>query len=196
MAESLRVWQASLPRVEFAPMVRSVLLSVLVRQQLSLKEDFRRRYPHWWLVWEEGAWNVSGPGEQNLSRTMPPQDDLQDCLPTGDVMAFELDVSDGRQIFKLGRSAQNDIVIDDSTVSREHLVLSCPTPNDWLATTKGPEPRLSISGKNVADGTAVPLRPGDTLKVGTVVLTFYDPDLFDRRLQAEAQKLLAKVPRR
>src|SRR5215471_704967 len=196
MAESLRVWQALRGALNSPPMVRSVLLSVLIRQQLSLKEDFRRRYPHWWLVWEEGAWNVSGPGEQNLSRTMPPQDDLQDCLPTGDVMAFELDVSDGRRIFNLGRSAQNDIVIDDSTVSREHLVLSCPSPNDWLAATKGPEPRLSISGKSVADGTVVLLRPGDTLKVGTVVLTFYDPDLLDRRLQSEAQKLLAKTPRR
>ena len=196
MAESLRVWQAFGGALNSPPMVRSVLLSVLVRQQLSLKEDFRRRYPHWWLVWEEGAWNVSGPGEQNLSRTMPPQDELQDCLPTGDVMAFELDVSDGRRLFRLGRSAQNDIVIDDSTVSREHLALSCPSPNDWLAVTKEHDQQLSISGKSVADGTPVPLRSGDTLKVGSVVLTFYDPDLFDRRLQAEAQKLLAKVPRR
>jgi len=196
MAESLRVWQALRGALNSPPMVRSVLLSVLIRQQLSLKEDFRRRYPHWWLVWEEGAWNVSGPGEQSLSRTMPPRDELEDCLPTGDVLAFELDVSDGRQIFKLGRSAQNDIVIDDSTVSREHLALHCPSPNDWLAETKGPGRRLFISGKRVAHGTPVPLRPGDTLKVGSVVLTLYDPDLFDRRLQSEAQKLLAKAPRR
>src|SRR5215831_5162619 len=192
MAESLRVWQALRGALNSPPMVRSVLL----RQQLALKEDFRRRYPHWWLVWEEGAWNVSGPGEQSLSRTMPPRDELEDCLPTGDVLAFELDVSDGRQIFKLGRSAQNDIVIDDSTVSREHLALRCSSPNDWLAETKGPGRRLFISGKRVAHGTPVPLRPGDTVKVGSVVLTLYDPDLFDRRLQSEAQKLLAKAPRR
>src|SRR5262245_35742834 len=187
---------SSLRCVEFAPMVRSVLLSVLIRQQLSLKEDFRRRYPHWWLVWEEGVWNVSGPEEQNLSRTMPPQDELQDCLPTGDVLAFELDVSDGRQVFRIGRSAQNDIVIDDSTVSREHLVLSSPSPNEWLAETKGSDQQLSISGKRVANGKPVPVRPGDRLTVGSVVLTFYDPELFDRRLESEAQKLVASAARR
>ncbi len=177
-------------------MVRSVLLSVLIRQQLSLKEDFRRRYPHSWLVWEEGAWNVSEPGEQYLNRTMPPLDELQDCLPTGDALAFELDVSLGEQALSLGRSAQNDIVLDDSTVSREHLVLSCPSPNNWLAATKGPDQQLSISGQRVAHGKPVPLRPGDSLKVGSVVLTFYDPDLFDRRLQSEARRLLASEPRR
>lgn len=177
-------------------MVRSVLLSVLIRQQLTLKEDFRKRYPHPWLVWEAGAWDVSGAGEQNVGRTVPPVDDLQDCLPTGDVMAFELEVSENSKALTLGRSAQNDIVINDTTVSREHLVLTASSPDAWTVETKGPEQQLSVSGRNVVHGTSVPLRPGDVLKVGGVLLTLYDPDSFDRRLRSEAEKLMAKVPGR
>lgn len=171
--------------------MRCVLLSVLIRQQLSLKDEFRRRYPHCWLVWEEGAWNVTPPGEQSLSRTMPPLDELQDCLPTGDVLAFELDVSKAPAL-TLGRSTQNDIVIDDNTVSREHLVLTCAAPDQWSVESKGSSQRLSVAGKNVVPGAPVPLRPRDVLKVGGVVLTFYDPAGFDRRLQSEAKKLIAR----
>jgi hypothetical protein len=173
-------------------MVRSVLFSVLIRQQLALKDGFLKRYPHPWLIWEQGAWDVSGAGEQNAGMTMPPVEDLQDCLPTGDVLAFELAVS-APQTLKLGRSAQNDIVVNDTTVSREHLALICSTPGFWTAEVRAGNHALSISGKAIAQGVQAPLKHGDVLKVGEVLLTFYDADSFERRVRSEAEKLLAKL---
>jgi hypothetical protein len=177
-------------------MVRSVLLSILVRQQLSLKDNFRKRYPHAWLVWEQGAWDVSGAGEQNLGMTMPPVEDLQDCLPVGDLLAFELAVSEVPQTLKLGRSAQNDIIVNDSTVSREHLLLTCSSPESWTTEVSGPSQQLSISNKAIPYGTRAPVRQGDVLKVGEVLLTFYDAGSFEHRIRSEAEKLLSKLPRR
>jgi hypothetical protein len=176
-------------------MVRSVLLSVLVRQHLSLKGEFLRRYPHSWLVWEAGAWNISGDGEQNVAHTQPPAEDLQDCLPTGDILCFELAISAQEQTLRLGRASQNDIVINDSTVSREHLLLTRSPSGEWTVTLKSPT-HVAIAGRTLAYGKQMPLRQGDVLKVGEVLLTFYDPNAFERRVQGEAEKLMASVPGR
>jgi hypothetical protein len=175
-------------------MVRSVLLSVLVRQHLSLRNEFAKRYPHAWLVWEAGAWSVSGDGEQNVAHTLPPAEDLQDCLPTGDVLCFELATAVAGQTLTLGRASQNDIVINDSTVSREHLVLTLGASGEWIADLTSPTPQVSISGRHLVHGKPTSLRQGDVLKVGEVLMTFYDPQSFEQRIRTEAEKLIASVP--
>ncbi|HYR56930.1 MAG TPA: FHA domain-containing protein [Myxococcaceae bacterium] len=175
-------------------MVRSVLISVLVRQHLSLRSEFAKRYPNAWLVWEAGAWSVSGDGEQNVAHTLPPAEDLQDCLPTGDVLCFELTTSSPDQTLSLGRASQNDIVINDSTVSREHLVLARKSSSEWTADLTGPTPQVSISGRHLVHGKPTSLRQGDVLKVGEVLMTFYDAQSFELRIRTEAEKLIASVP--
>jgi hypothetical protein len=175
-------------------MVRSVLLSVLVRQHLSLRNEFAKRYPHAWLVWEAGAWSVSGDGEQNVAHTLPPAEDLQDCLPTGDVLCFELATAVPGQTLTLGRASQNDIVINDSTVSREHLVLTRGPSGEWIADLTSSTPQVSISGRHLVHGKPTSLRQGDVLKVGEVLMTFYDPQSFEQRIRTEAEKLIASVP--
>ncbi|HME91478.1 MAG TPA: FHA domain-containing protein [Myxococcaceae bacterium] len=173
-------------------MVRSVLLSVLVRQHLSLKQEFKRRYPHAWLVWEAGAWNVSEAGEQNVAHTQPPAEDLQDCLPTGDVLCFELATSAPQQTLRLGRASVNDIVINDATVSREHLLVTRNAAGEWSAELKGGR-HVAVAGRSLAKGKSARLGQGDVLKVGEVLLTFYDPKSFEMRVEAEAHKLMASV---
>jgi len=175
-------------------MVRSVLISVLVRQHLSLRSEFAKRYPNAWLVWEAGAWSVSGDGEQNVAHTLPPAEDRQDCLPTGDVLCFELAISTPDQTLSLGRASQNDIVINDSTVSREHLVLARNSSGEWSADITSPTPQVSISGRHLVHGKPTSLRQGDVLKVGEVLLTFYDPQSFELRIRTEAEKLIASMP--
>lgn len=174
-------------------MVRSVLLSVLVRQHLSLKNEFRRRYPHAWLVWEAGAWNVQAAGEQNVAHTQPPAEDLQDCLPTGDVLCFELATSSPRQTLRLGRASVNDVVIHDATVSREHMLLT-RDGGEWSVELQGPDRQVAIAGRSLGHGKSARLRRGDVLKVGEILLTFYDPNSFEMRVEAEAHKLIASVP--
>jgi hypothetical protein len=177
-------------------MVRSVLLSVLVRQHLSLKKEFPKRYPHAWLVWEAGAWSISGDGEQNVAHTQPPAEDLQDCLPTGDVLCFELAPSSPEQTLRVGRASRNDVVINDSTVSREHMLLTRSASGDWSAELMSPTQHVAIAGRTLVPGKPIPLRRGDVLKVGEVLLTFYDAKAFEVRVQGEAEKLMASVPDR
>src|SRR5919109_5443419 len=62
-------------------MTRALLLSLLSRQCLLLKPAaFRERYPHGWLVWESGVWNVPEIGEE-LGTTRVPAREIADCLP-------------------------------------------------------------------------------------------------------------------
>src|SRR5215467_11968001 len=54
--------------------------------------------------------------------------------------------------------------------------------------------RHRFSGRTLAHGKQMPLRHGDVLKVGEVLLTFYDPRSFELRIESEAEKLMASVP--
>src|SRR4051812_32130275 len=101
-------------------MTRALLLSLLSRQALMLKASgFRERYPHGWLVWEAGGWNVPDIGE-DMGNTRLPSGDMADCLPQSDVLCFELPPPAADAVIKVGRAPECDVVINDATVSREH----------------------------------------------------------------------------
>lgn len=172
-------------------MARSLLLSLLVRQHLALKEKFRARYPHSWLVWESGAWNVSEGREQNHGATRVPNDDLSDCLPTGDAMCFEL--SPGREVLSIGRASHNHFVINDATVSREHLVLRARSDDSWTVEAHEHSGQTLLEGQRLPPGQPAPLGPGMHLMLGDVRLTFHDSDSFHQRMADTAQLLMASA---
>ena len=174
-------------------MARSLLLSLLVRQHLALKEKFRARYPHCWLVWESGAWNVSDGSEQNHGATRLPNAELNDCLPAGDAMCFEL--SPGRETLAIGRASHNAFVLNDATVSREHLLLHAREDGGWAveALTQG-GPAL-LEGQRLAPGTVHSLESGMHLQLGDVQLTFHDADSFHERMGHTAALVLAQQQR-
>lgn len=166
-------------------MTRSILMSLLVRQHLALKAAFNRRYPHGWLVWEAGAWNVTETGDQNIAATQLPTAELRDCLPTGDVLCFELAPRDGLTV---GRSSSNDVVLNDATVSREHLVLR-HNGSGWSVEVTS-QNNATLNGQTLAQGAATPLENGDRISVGDVNLSFYEPAGFEKRISGEEQRLL------
>lgn len=98
---------------------------------MALKEKFRAKYPHPWLVWEAGAWNVPEVVEGNVAATRLPLTDLRDCLPAGDALCFELVGQTDGSPLRLGRASNNALVVNDATVSREQLHLS-PHPGRTL----------------------------------------------------------------
>jgi hypothetical protein len=171
-------------------MARSLLLSLLVRQHLVLKEKFRARYPHPWLVWEAGAWNVPETGRQNVAATQMPVSELRDCLPAGDALCFELvSLGEASTVLPLGRASHNTFIINDATVSREHLVLSTGPYGQWMVEAVPKSSPVKLDGVELEQGKPTPLMPGARLELGDVRLTFHDPAGFDARLDRLAATL-------
>lgn len=164
---------------------RALLLSLLVRQRLALGDKFNLRYPQPWLVWEAGAWNPHDTGEQNVATTLLPETDLRDCLPEGDAVCFELaPPTPGRaEALQLGRASHNTFVINDATVSREHLVLRRSEQGAWsvelLAQASGP---ATLDDAPLPVGEPRPLRAGARLGMGEVRLTFHGSQDFAERI--------------
>jgi len=182
-------------------MARSLLLSLLVRQHMALKEKFRARYPHPWLVWEAGAWNVPETLEGgNVVATQLPLTDLRDCLPAGDAMCFELVALAERGPTRLGRASTNAMVVNDATVSREHLTFSTTPDGRWqVERVQGSRP-VTVDGQVLEPEQPRVLEPGMQLQVGDVRLTFHDADGFAERIgriahQVAAQSAAAAPPR-
>lgn len=175
-------------------MARSLLLSLLVRQHLVLKEKFRARYPHSWLVWEAGAWNVPETGRQNVAATQLPVSDLRDCLPAGDALCFELvALNETENVLPLGRASHNAFVINDATVSREHLVLRTGPYGQWMVEAVSKSSPVKLDGVELQPGQSVPLLPGARLELGDVRLTFYDAAGFYSRIDRLGASLTTKV---
>ena len=169
-------------------MTRALLLSLLSRQCLLLKPAaFRERYPHGWLVWESGVWNVPEIGEE-LGATRVPARDIADCLPESDVLCFEL--APVRNELTLGRSTDNDIVINDATVSRTHLRAGFDGERWWVEPL--PESaEASLDGVQLERDRKTPLANGEKLRIGNVTLTYHTVDSFVARVQTQAERLAA-----
>jgi hypothetical protein len=175
-------------------MARSLLLSLLVRQHMALKAKFRARYPHPWMVWEAGAWNVPETERQNLAATQLPAPELRDCLPAGDALCFELvpfGASGG--VLPLGRASHNALVINDATVSREHLILRATPDGRWMVEVQPKASLVRLDGVELEPGRSTPLLPEARLELGDVRLTFHDAEGFFARLDRLAASLTAQV---
>jgi hypothetical protein len=172
-------------------MARALLMSLLVRQHLALKERFRARYPHPWLVWEAGVWNVPENSEQNHGTTRMPTTELHDCLPSGDAMCFELAPGAGWDTLTLGRASHNVFVINDATVSREHLLLRAQRDGGWTVEALVQGGPAQLSGRLLRPGQPTPLESGMQLQLGDVRLTFHDAESFHARMGHTAALMLA-----
>jgi pSer/pThr/pTyr-binding forkhead associated (FHA) protein/outer membrane protein assembly factor BamB len=71
----------------------------------------------------------------------------------------------------IGRTDQNDIVLEDDTVSSSHGLLTL-FGNTWHIEDKGSANGTFVNGKKI---TSTELKPGDRLQVGEVKLSFEEP---------------------
>lgn len=158
------------------------MISFLSNRALLLKKEFTTRHPHAWLVWEPGGWNP--PAKAALSATLqPPKKATQPAV--GDALCFELKPPAGKPSLSVGRDPANDLVLNDATVSREHLLLNHDA-GKWSV--------LAVAS-NVKIGTVTPsfttpvaLVSGVGISLGSVQLTYYDPPGLLVRLAAEHVK--------
>lgn len=87
----------------------------------------------------------------------------------------------------IGRTNNNDIVLDDTSVSRFHAWLQQDeSTQQWLLYDAGSRNGTMAGGKKLAPKAAVALTVGVKVKIGSVELTFYSADGFLKLLKQRA----------
>jgi hypothetical protein len=148
--------------------VKTYLVSWLKKTHAGQRlEEFERLRPGPWLVWEAGPWRP--PTARRDTLDAGPKTRL---LASGESLAILLEAKDGGAEIRLGRDADNDLVIDDATLSRVHLVLRRDARGEWSAQDAGSRNGTKVDGAPAR--MALPLREGSVLEAGAVRLTFYD----------------------
>lgn len=160
--------------------MRSYLLSWLARKyQEADLQAFLRAEPHDWLVWEAGPWRPPARGRATVQARpgMP-------GLNSGESLAISVDPQAGTRSVTVGRSTENDVVIDDATLSRTHMRLERGEDGRWTALDLGSSNGTAVDGVP-ARGQPIPLRNGSVIEAGTVRLTFHDGGGFFLRLSGK-----------
>lgn len=159
--------------------MKSYLVSWLRKAHVSAKlEDFQRERAGDWLVWEAGPWRP--PTARRDTLVSGPDTRL---LPSGESLAIELAAKRGGPEVKLGRESDNDLVIDDATLSRVHLVFRRDPVGRWTVRDAGSRNGTRVDGVPVR-AEAVPLVPGSLIEAGAVRLTLHDASSLYARLRA------------
>jgi hypothetical protein len=169
--------------------VTSYLLSWL-RKRFATTDmaAFEKLHPHDWLVWEPGAWHPPERAGHTLvagaQGPWPPAAGAAATGAAGEALAIALARQGRRPYVTLGRGPENDLVIDDATLSRVHLVLMRAADGTWTVRDAGSSNGSRLAGQRLEPGKPLPLPPGTRLEAGEVRLTFHDPADLLRRLQA------------
>jgi adenylate cyclase len=95
------------------------------------------------------------------------------------VARLEVASSDGKRsipielggVCSIGRGALNTLVVEDESVSRKHAIIDCPHDNECYITDAGSRNGTFLNNSKV--GTRTRLHHGDSLRIGTVPITFW-----------------------
>lgn len=168
--------------------VQAFLMSLLSRQLALAKDSFLTRYPNAWLVWEPGEWSVPGSGvDVSVAETRLPSGAVREQRPLGgDALCFALKVPEGATV-KVGRAAENGIVVSDMTVSRLHARLEFKG-GTWSLVPMSDTKKTTLGGQELSREVPVPLKSGQVVELGGVKVTFYDAPAFKGRVATSAVK--------
>lgn len=158
--------------------MKSYLLSWLKKTYAGRNLDqFQRDMPGPWVVWEAGPWRP--PSARRDTLVAGPSARL---LASGESLAIELASKNGGPSVTLGRDATNDLVVDDATLSRTHLVFEKSAAR-WTVHDAGSRNGTKVDGAPAGEGP-IAIVPGTTIEAGAVRLTFYDGAGLYLRLRA------------
>ena len=106
----------------------------------------------------------------------------------GDPMAAVIEKS-ADNAFKhrvtIGRTSNNDIVLDDNSVSRFHAWFE-ERAGEWLVVDAGSRNGTVVNGKKLAAKASFTMVNGTSLRIGALPLTFYSAQGFFEMLQRRA----------
>lgn len=168
--------------------IQAFMMSLLSRQLSLAKDGFLTRYPNCWLVWEPGEWSVPLRGvDVSVAETRLPPSAAAELRPLGgDALCFALKVPEGTSV-KLGRAADNEIVVSDLTVSRLHGRLELKG-GSWFLVPLSETKKTTLGGQDLGRGAPVRLQSGQVVAFGGVKVTFYDAAAFKERVAATPLK--------
>jgi hypothetical protein len=172
------------------------MLSLLRQQWLALGDRFVTRHPYAWLVWEPGAW--AAPMQTHTTAEISLESLSNTVSRAADALCFSLSALPGGQKSSLnvGRSTDNDLVINDATVSRRHATLTLPSERAWhIEPATGARAVTHVGNLEVRPGLPCRLSTLARVRLGGVCLTFYEPQDFPRRLD-ETSGVTPRGPRR
>jgi pSer/pThr/pTyr-binding forkhead associated (FHA) protein len=149
--------------------VKSFLLSWLARKHAGATlQTFVQEHPGAWIVWEAGPWRP--PAARRETMAAGPGTRL---LAAGESLVIALAAKDGGADVRLGRGPENDLVVDDATLSRAHLHFHRDPAGVWTVRDAGSSNGTLLDGAPL--GTSpLPIAPGGRLEAGAVRLTFLD----------------------
>jgi pSer/pThr/pTyr-binding forkhead associated (FHA) protein len=130
--------------------------------------EFEREHAGSWLVWEAGPWRPPSAKRETLAAG--PQARL---LASGESLVIRLEPKRAGEEVRLGRDARCEVVIDDATLSRVHLVLRHGEGGRWTVKDAGSRNGSRVDGAPLRE-LPVPLSPGAAIEAGAVRLTFLD----------------------
>jgi len=123
----------------------------------------------------EAAINVSVPDLKNVR--LNPQSEvpaepekelfIAEFTVKGTVRRKELAFA-SRQRLNVGRTKENDLWLDDASVSKIHAALVLNSENQLMVADTGSTNGTFINNQRIAYGKATPIKSGDKLKFGTV----------------------------
>ena len=138
---------------------------------MAAQGEWDAKYPHDWLVWDANATGAPFEPEQ-LRVTQLPDPGGPHAAGRTEGLCFALPVGGAVHV---GRSLENDIVIPDATVSRQHLLLE-RTATHWTAIAL-PSTRVTkfnLQHATLAEDGPIQLTSGDRITLGGVKLTYLD----------------------
>src|SRR5208283_5644850 len=127
--------------------------------------------------------------ESGLGRSMPPEQRSADIVPGADGSARSRIVSIcssdsreypiDRQTVAIGSHPSNDVVLDDTTVSRRHATIT-RKPGRFELADLGSTNGTFVNGRRA--GKPIALKSGDEIKFGSVRIAF-DPASVPKRMR-------------
>jgi predicted component of type VI protein secretion system len=90
--------------------------------------------------------------------------------PAGSLLSHDGQTVELRDGLLIGRAGQADLRLDDPSVSREHAFVRQGATN-WTVTDRGSRNGTQLNGTRIPMHVDCPLRDGDQLEVGGVVVT-------------------------
>jgi len=180
-------------------MAKAYLLTYLTRQFFLSGAALGAKHPHCWLVWEPGSWKAPAYDERTVlpRKGAEGEVDPSAALSKGDALCFSLNPPAAeRPWLRVGRASESELVINDGTVSREHLLLRFdPGSASWRAELTSQSKATTYRGAPFPSSGPVGLRDGDSIGLGEISQSYHDSPGFIRRLELEVGKQLGRTTR-
>ena len=148
--------------------MKSFLVSWLAKRYAGADlRTFLKERTEDWIVWEAGPWRPPALGRETMAASPGTR-----LLSAGESLAIALAPGAAGDV-RVGRAPENEVVIDDATLSRSHLVLHRDPAGVWTARDAGSSNGTRVDGVRIGSDP-VAVTPGARLEAGTVRLTLYD----------------------